>query len=111
MGILSMFAPLMTSELTIRKKTTTIGADFVPVVSYVDGDSVRACVYSRTSGESYMNSGMWKSSVSYVAVVEPGLVLSVNDMVRMGDTDYAVDYVDDVAFQGEVTLVGLRGIK
>jgi len=109
MSILSDFQSMMRNTLVVSKATTTV-VNFVPTTTYVDGTGVPAFVYSRTAGESYFGAGMWKASTEYIAVVAP-IEVSTDDKVKIDGVTYAVDYVDDVAFQGEVMLIGLRGVK
>lgn len=109
MGMLSMFQSMMKNSLVVRKVTTSV-VDFVPTTTTVDSQAVPAFVYSRTAGESYFSPGMWKATTDYIAVVEP-LAVDVTDKIVVDGVEYAVDYVDDVAFQGEVMLIGLRRVR
>lgn len=110
MSILSFFAKEMNQTLTLLKKTTVWKPDHTVESQYTASGTMTACVYSKALAEKYFGEGFWKESVKYVAVVADALTTAPEDHAMWNGTEYAVDSIDDVANQGEVILVALRGI-
>lgn len=99
-------------KITFLNKETKINKDFTTTTEWIEGKSYMACVYSKTMGMDYFGTGLWKEHTLYVAMIDytPDK-LSVDSRIRFNGEDYAIDYIDDVAFQHEALFIGLRAVK
>lgn len=109
MGILDFFSTEMNKSIYVLVKTTTRDpVSYQIIESYTkDTTPISACIYSKAIAEQYFGVGMWKEDVKLVAVTRP-FVLAPESKISVDDVTYGVDSVDDVAFQGEVMLIGLK---
>lgn len=98
--------------ITFLNKKTVIDENYNTNSTYLDGSSYNACVYSKALSMGYFDAGLWKPDTLYVAMIDYVTDdLSVYDRVRLNDVVYAVDYIDDIAFQHEAIFIGLKAVK
>lgn len=98
--------------ITFLNKQTIQKADYTIESTYVEGKSYQACVYSKTLGMNYFSSGLWKEDTLFIAMIDyTADRLHPTDRIRWNGTDYAIDYIDDIASQHEAIFIGLRAVK
>lgn len=95
--------------ITVLKKSSKIGPHHDMQISWEVSNSYKACVYSKTLHMGFTDQGLWKENTLYVAMIDYTTdSITLADRIRFNGTDYAIDYVDDIAFQHEAIFIGLR---
>lgn len=115
MGLLDNFGLEMNRVIVITENRI----DYDPVDGSVIDKWVPICdgfpciLYSKALAEKYFGDGLWKESTEYVACLKPvdEIDISSNNRALVGNLGYAIDSVDDVAYQGEILLIGLRAVR
>ena len=98
--------------ITFLNKETTIDENYNTITSYRAGADYSACVYSKALSMGYFDAGLWKPDTLYVAMIDyVSDDLSVYARVMLNDVVYAIDYIDDIAFQHEAIFIGLKAVK
>jgi len=98
--------------ITFLNRVTTVDESYRPTVTWNEGSSFKACVYSKTLASGFQNQGLWKESTVYVAMIDyTSEDLDVNARIRFNGKDYGIDYIDDVAFQHDAIFIGLRTLQ
>lgn len=54
---------------------------------------------------------MWKSDEKYIAITDIINNIHLDDHVLFNGDEYAISYVDNIAYQNEAMFIGLRAIK
>lgn len=98
--------------ITFLNKKTTIDENYNTVSTYSAGMSYSACVYSKALSMGYLDAGLWKPDTLFIAMMDYTTDdLSVYDRVELNGVYYAIDYIDDIAFQHEAIFIGLKAVK
>lgn len=108
MGILSSFSDLMISAIPVVITQADDGTGH-----WVDtetlGDAIKGIKYKSSYAERLFNTS-WATDAVDVFITEDS-TLTTDTKLRINSVDYACDFPEDVAEQGEVYVVGLRSIQ
>ena len=97
-------------EATPYTITESIGADGYAVITETTGDAIKGIKWNRSTGSKYFNLS-WGEDVSAFFVTEDIGTLTANDQLEISPVRYDIDSIENVAEQGAVYLIGLKGRK
>ncbi len=104
--------------ITIIEHKTIVHDDFTTESQWVEGASYPACIYSKRMGMAYFGTGLWTENTLFVAMIDYTKdTISMDSKVRftndqtLEEEEYAIEYIDDVAFQHEALFIGLRAVR
>lgn len=90
--------------------TESIGLDGYATITETAGDDIKGIKWNRPSGSRYFNLA-WNEAVTAFFVVEEIGVLASKDKLKILDVTYDIDSIENIAEQGAVYLIGLKGRK
>ena len=113
MGLVSS-SGFANQEITVYNKTTGLDANYMPVTTWTEGGTYKACVYSKAMGKDYFGTGLWTEHTLYIAMLDyteaADAEIALDSRISFNGENYAVEYKDNVAFQNEALFIGLKAV-